>query len=194
MKKKTSLLVFSLAILVACNNADNKADDTVETADSANESRQDNARNDTTLVVDEKSSEFLVRAANSTMTELEMVRNAGQVSSIQHVKNFALMLGKDHDALQQQIKSLAATKNIVLPAAVDAEDQKDINDLAEKTGKNYDKQFINEIIDRHKSGIKLYEDAAKDANDADIKAFANNTLAKLRMHLDSAQAIKKMHF
>ena len=50
------------------------------------------------------------------------------------------------------------------------------------------------MIDRHKSGIKLYEDAAKDANDADIKAFANNTLAKLRMHLDSAQAIKKMHF
>jgi putative membrane protein len=128
------------------------------------------------------------------MAELEMVRNAGQVSTIQHIKNFAAMLGKDHESLQQQIKSLAATKNIALPAAVDADDQKDINDLAKKTGKNYDKEFINEMIDRHKNGIKLFEDAAKDANDADIKAFANNSLTKLRMHLDSAQAIKKMHF
>lgn len=194
MKKKTSLLFLSFAILVACNDADNKADDTVEQADSANESRQDIVRNDTTILVDEKSSEFLVRAANSTMTELAMLRNAGQVGSIQHVKNFATMLAKDHEALQQEIKSIATSKNIVLPAAIAADDQKDVNDLAEKTGKNFDKEFINEMIDRHKNGIKAYEDAAKDAGDADIKAFANNTLSKLRMHLDSAQAIKKMHF
>ena len=194
MKKKTSLLFLSFAILVACNDADNKADDTVEQADSANESRQDIVRNDTTILVDEKSSEFLVRAANSTMTELAMLRNAGQVGSIQHIKNFASMLAKDHEALQQEIKSIATSKNIVLPAAIAADDQKDVNDLAEKTGKNFDKEFINEMIDRHKNGIKAYEDAAKDAGDADIKAFANNTLSKLRMHLDSAQAIKKMHF
>ncbi len=194
MKKKTSLLFLSFAILAACNNSENKADDTVEKADSANESRQDLVRNDTTVLTDEKSSEFLVRAANSTMTELAMVRNAGQVGTIQHVKNFASMLAKDHEALEQEIKALASRKNITLPAAIAGDDQKDVNDLAEKTGKNYDKEFINEMIDRHKNGIKLYEDAAKDANDADIKAFANNILPKLRTHLDSAQAIKKMHF
>ena len=194
MKKKISLLFLSFALLAACNDADNKADDTVESADAANENRQDVVKNDTSLRTDEKSSEFLVRAANSTMAELEMVRNAGQVGTIQHVKNFASMLAKDHETLHQEIKSLAATKNVVLPTAIDGEDQKEVTDLAGKTGKNYDKEFINEMIDRHKSGIKLYEDAAKDANDADVKAFANNMLAKLRMHLDSAQAIKKMHF
>jgi putative membrane protein len=194
MKKRTSLLFLGFALLMACNDADNDKNDTVDKADSINESRQDIIKNDTTIAVDEKSSEFIVRAANASMAELEMVRNAGQVSTIQHIKNFAAMLGKDHESLQQQIKSLAATKNIALPAAVDADDQKDINDLAKKTGKNYDKEFINEMIDRHKNGIKLFEDAAKDANDADIKAFANNSLTKLRMHLDSAQAIKKMHF
>lgn len=196
MKKKTSLLFLSFAVLIACNNADNKQDndDSVDKADSANERYHDTARNEPAVVVDEKSTTFLVRAANATLAELEMVRITGQMSTMQPIKDFAAMLDKEHRGLQQQIKSLAGTKNIVLPAAVSNDDQKDINDLAEKTGRNYDKSFINEMINRHKDGIRLYEEAAKDATDVDIKTFANNSLVKLRMHLDSAQALKKRYW
>ena len=196
MKKKAALLLFGIAALVGCNDADTKQDidDSIDKADSANERYHDTALNEPAVVVDENSTTFLVRAANATMAELEMAHMTQQIATIPSIKDFASMLAEEHQRLQQEIKSLATAKHIVLPAAVSNDDQKDINDLAEMNGRNYDKAFINKIIDRHKDGIRLYDVAAKDAADADIKNFANNTLVKLRIHLDSAQALKKRYW
>jgi len=196
MKKKAALLFFGLAALVGCNNADTKQniDDSIDKADSANERYRDTAMNDSAVVIDENSTTFLVRAANETMTQLEMARMTQQIAAIQSVKDFASTLAKEHQNLQQEIKLLATAKHIILPVAVSTEDQKDINELAEMNGRNYDKTFIKKIIDRYKDGIRLYDVAAKDAADVDIRNFANNSLAKLRMHLDSAQALKKIYW
>jgi len=35
-----------------------------------------------------------------------------------------------------------------------------------------DKAYVNNMIDDHKDDIKEFEDAAKNCNDADLKAFA----------------------
>ena len=176
-------------------NEKKEKDDSIEKADSANEQLHDTASTPTTQVVDEKSTDFLVRAANSAMTELEMTRLATQQASMQHVKDFAAALGNDHKSLNDEIRSLASKKNITLPAAVSAEAQKDINELAEKGDKkNYDKSFVKEMIDRQKECIRLYEEAAKEAGDVDIKTFANNSLVKLRIRLDSARALEKRHW
>jgi len=196
MKKKAVLFFFGIATLVSCNDADTKQniDDSVDRADSANERYHDTAMNEPSVVIDENSTTFLVRAANATMTQLEMARMTQQIASIQSIKNFASMLVKEHQSLQQEIKSLATAKHIILPVAVSNDDQKDINELAEMNGRNYDKAFINKITDRYKDGIRLYDVAAKDAADVEIQNFANNSLVKLRMHLDSAQALKKRHW
>lgn len=194
MKKKAALLFFAIAALVGCNNADTRQniDDSVDKADSANERYRDTVMNDSAVVIDENSTTFLVRAANETMTQLEMAHMTQQVAAFQSVKDFASMLAKEHQSLQQEIKSLATAKHIILPIAVSNDDQKDINELAEMNGRNYDKVFIKKIIDRYKDGIRLYDVAAKDAADVEIQNFANTSLVKLRMHLDSAQALKKI--
>ena len=196
MKKKAVLLVFGIAALVGCNDTDTKQniDDSVDKADSANERYHDTAMNEPAVVIDENSTTFLVRAANATMTQLEMAHMTQQIASTQSIKNFASMLAKEQQSLQQEIKSLAIAKHIILPGAVSNDDQKDINELAEMNGRNYDKAFINKIIDRYKDGIRLYDVAAKDAADVEIQNFANNSLVKLRMHLDSAQVLKKKHW
>ena len=196
MKKKRIAFLLGFAVLMSCNTGENKEkDDSIEQADSANEQLHDTATTPTTQVVDEKSTDFLVRAANSAMTELEMTRLATQQASMQHVKDFATALGNDHKSLNEEIKSLAGKKNITLPATVSEEAQKDIDKMAEKGDKkNYDKAFVKETIDRQKECIRLYEEAAKEAADVDIKTFANNSLAKLRIRLDSARALEKKHW
>lgn len=194
MKKKAALLFFAIAALVGCNNVDTRQniDDSVDKADSANERYRDTVMNDSAVVIDENSTTFLVRAANETMTQLGMAHMTQQVAAFQSVKDFASMLAKEHQSLQQEIKSLATAKHIILPIAVSNDDQKDINELAEMNGRNYDKVFIKKIIDRYKDGIRLYDVAVKDAADVEIQNFANTSLVKLRMHLDSAHALKKI--
>ncbi len=50
------------------------------------------------------------------------------------------------------------------------------------------------MIDSHKDGIDLFEDARSNAADIDVKNFADKTLPTLRAHLDSARAIQKRYW
>lgn len=48
------------------------------------------------------------------------------------------------------------------------------------------------MIRAHHETIDLFEQAADNVKDAELKTFINNTLPKLRNHLDSAKAIDKI--
>ena len=43
------------------------------------------------------------------------------------------------------------------------------------------------MVKAHKEAVDEFEDAAEDAHDADIKAFAANTLPILKTHLSHAE-------
>src|SRR5689334_1753041 len=96
MKKKLFLLV-ALPLAVACNNNEKK--DSVEKADSANEAKRDTAANNSNtnaVVIDETSSNFLVKAANGGMTEVQLAELAKQNAASARVKDFSEMMIRDH--------------------------------------------------------------------------------------------------
>ena len=190
MKKMTVLLLLPIMLSISCNNA---GKDSVEKADSANTANLDTGLNQNSIVIDEESSSFLVRVANSGMAEVEMTSLAQQKATYPSVKDFAGMLHTDHLALNDQVKNLAGQKNIVLPAMVTDEKQKEINNLQNKKGKDFDRFFIKTMIDNHQASIEMFMKAMENAKDADVKSFADKTLPALRMHLDSAKAIQKKY-
>ena len=101
------------------------------------------------------------------------------------------MMVHDHSAANEKVKTLAAQRNVTLPMAVSDESQKDIDDCSKKTGREFDKAYISDMVKKHQATIDMFEDAANKSNDADVKTFINNTLPKVREHLDSAKAIQK---
>jgi putative membrane protein len=189
MKKRS--IAFALPfLLLACNN---EGKDSVEKADSANEAKMDsNSTTSQTLQTDEASSSFLVKAADGGLTEVRMGELGQQKATNTSVKNFATMMINDHTGANDQVKSLAAQRNVTLPDAPAADNQKNVEDLAKKTGKDFDKAFMDAMINDHEKTVDLFKSASSKSNDADVKAFADNTLPKLQMHLDSAKAIRKM--
>lgn len=68
---------------------------------------------------------------------------------------------------------------------------KKYDELAKKTGADFDKAYLSAIIDDHKKNIKLFERESKRGDDAELKSWATNTLPTLRHHLEMAQAIEK---
>lgn len=177
-------------LLVACNNAGN---DTVEKADSANKAKSDSSDTGKSIATDEKSSAFLVRAANSGMAEVQLAKIAQQKATVGAVKEFASMLEKDHSAANSAVKDFAAQRNVTLPDSISNDKQKMIADCEKKTGKEFDKEYISAMIRSHKDGIDLFEDIRSNSSDIDVKNFADKTLPTLKMHLDSAQAIQKRY-
>jgi len=177
------LLAFSLFI-VSCNN---EASDSVEKADSANEAKMDNNQ---TPSSDQASADFLVKAADGGMAEVECGQLAQSKATNAKVKSFGSMMVNDHTGANAQVKSLAAARNITLPTSVSEEHKKNKDELSKKSGADFDKAYMDQMVSDHEKTISLFERASGDVNDAEVKTFADNTLPKLRMHLDSARAIR----
>ncbi len=188
--KKVTVVLFAVASVVwACNN---ESKDSVETADSTNQANMDSSGSKRTVVTDEASSSFLVNAANGGMTEVKLGQMASEKGVNQRVKDFGAYMVHDHSAANDEVKTLAAQRNVTLPDSVSEENQKLINELSTKTGRAFDKAYIDAMIKDHKSDIDEFQEAGNKVNDADVKTFIDNTLPKLRAHLDSASAVKKV--
>jgi len=196
MKKKSLLLLALPFTIIACNN---ESKDSVEKADSTNEVKADTMNNlsDTTntnkggtMAVDQSTADFMVKVADVGMTEVKLGQMAQDKGTNQRVKNFGSMMVKDHSQAGDELKRLARNKNVTLPATPGDDHQKKIDDLDKKTGKDFDKAYMNAMVDGHQSAVNDFEKNT-DNKDPDVKAWVDKTLPTLKIHLDSAKAIKK---
>jgi putative membrane protein len=187
--KKGSLLLLALPLLItACGDS---ATDSVDKADSANRAKQDSPASRPGISTDAATTSFLVDAANGGMAEVKLSELAQQRARNSGVKQFASMMVQDHSGANGTVKTLSAQRNVTLPDMPGDENLKKADDLSKKTGTDFDKSYMNTMVDDHEKTIKLFENASDDVNDAEVKTFIDNTLPKLRMHLDSAKAVQK---
>ena len=189
MKKITlvAVVAISACLMQACTGHKDSKDN----ADSANTAKADTAKKDSTAsAVDKDDAKFAVAAANGGMAEVELGKLAQQKGANAKVKDFGAMMVTDHSKANDELKALAKSKGITLPTAIDTDEQKVKDDLSAKSGADFDKSYVSNMIDDHKKDIKEFEDASQNCKDADLKAFAVKTLPTLKMHL---AAIQKIH-
>ncbi|WP_353717453.1 DUF4142 domain-containing protein [Dyadobacter sp. 676] len=184
MKKITfsALIIATVMAFTACNT--NKSEDTKEIAEEQNE-----AKLDTTALEDD--AEFAVAAADGGLMEVQLGELAQKNAANADVKKFGETMVADHSKASEELKTLAARKNITLPAMLSNEKQKKYDELTAKKGAEFDKAYISFMVDDHKEDISEFEEAAKDAKDADVKAWAEGKLPTLRHHLEMAEALHK---
>jgi putative membrane protein len=140
--------------------------------------------------VDEKTSSFMNDAAKGGMTEVEVSKLAKDRAMNPRVKNFAEMMVRDHSAANDELKTIARQKNVMLPTDL-GNKQDDVNDLSKKKGADFDKAYMKMMVKDHKDVVDQFEKCAQNGTDPDVKTFASQKLPTLRMHLDSAKAIEK---
>src|SRR5689334_6988639 len=120
MKKVTAALFITALFAWACNS--NESKDSVEKADSTNKANMDSSSssssNKPTVTADAATSEFLVKAADAGMAEVQMGQSAQSKAVNARVKDFAAMMVHDHSAANDKVKSFAAQRNVVLPDSV----------------------------------------------------------------------------
>jgi len=189
----TLAIAFSIVAVQSCGGG--AKNDSKETADSINEEKAPENMDDdqvaaTPLSVSEEDAKFVTEAANGGMAEVELGQLAQQKAQHADVKAFGEMMIKDHSKANDELTALAQAKNITVPATVGAEQQKVKDDLAKKTGRDFDKSYIDEMVKDHEKDVKLFEDASKNLKDAELKAFVDKTLPTLRTHLEHSKSVK----
>jgi putative membrane protein len=177
------LTLASLVAFASCNESRREQDrDSNEVAEEANDKKfEDNDM--------EKDADFVADAVAANLAEIKMAQLAQQKSSNPEVKDIARMLEKDHTMVLGELKSLAQQKAITIPtdAKDDAKDKlKKLSD--EKSVKDFDKKWLDQMDENHKKSIDKFEKRADKGTDPDIKAFASKTLPHLRMHKEKIEA------
>ncbi len=185
---KKIIIPLALLFTLACDN-NQKKDDSVEVAEEKNEQKTDTMRAGGQM---EDDNEFVVKAASGGLMEVQLGEMAAKKATNSAVKEFGQMMANDHAKVNDELKSLAARKNITIPM-VPGEDHMDhMNKMTEKKGTDFDKDYMNLMIDDHKDDVDAFEKAARDAKDPDVRAFASKYVPTLRTHLERARTVKDM--
>lgn len=140
------------------------------------------AVNKETAPVDKSSSDFAVKAADAGMKEIALGKIAQEKGVNPQVKAFGEQMVADHSKAADELKTIAAAKNITLPDSVGVDYKKDIDDISKKTGKDFDKAYIDAMVKDHNDAVDLFEKASNDVGDPELKAFAAKTLPTLQAH------------
>jgi len=137
-------------------------------------------RDDTTWVTD---------VAQDGMAEVELARVAAQKAQNPEVKRFAQRMLSDHTKANAELKQLATTKSITLPAQVKPE-QKDAHDrLAKMSGAEFDREYMSIMVSDHDKAVTAFQEESQDGSDPELKAWATKTLPTLQEHQRLAREI-----
>ncbi|HEX4234990.1 MAG TPA: DUF4142 domain-containing protein [Caldimonas sp.] len=134
--------------------------------------------------------DFVQKAAAGGVAEVAAGQMAGQKGASESVKSFGARMVEDHGKANDELKSIATSKKMGMPAAPDASQQKAAAALEAKSGADFDRAFKQQMIADHKSAIALFQKEAKSGSDPDLKSFAGKTLPTLQEHLKMAEAMK----
>ena len=177
------LFMGAIVSLTGFASCDNKPDDAKEAAEETNEQVLDDRKS-------EKDAEFLVEAADINLMEIHMGKMAAEKATLPEVKDYAKKMETDHQKSLDDLTALASSKNITIPGTPSEETMKMHEKFADKSGYDFDRAFMNEMVDGHEKAVNKFEKAADNCEDTDIKAWASNSLPDLRAHLESAKMLK----
>jgi putative membrane protein len=182
--KTITTLSFALItgmFLSACNPKD--SGDSKDFAEEQNEEKFDDNKV-------ENDAEFVVDAADGGMLEVQLAELAIKNAASEEVKKYAQMIAKDHSKTNTELKTLAEKKNITLPIALSDKAQKKYDDLADKTGEDFDKAYCKAMVDDHEADIKEFKRQAEKGEDPELKSWAAEKVTTLEYHLATAEEME----
>ena len=136
--------------------------------------------------------EFINKAAQGNLMEVAAGKLAVQRALDPTVKEFGQQLVTDHSANNDTLKTLAGSKQMNLTDTVSPESRTMLGKLESLNGTEFDKEFSKMMVKDHTADISDFQKEAKKKDaDADVKAYAEQTLPTLRQHLTLANRLSK---
>jgi len=135
--------------------------------------------------------QWVMNAARDGLAEVEIGRLASDKATSQQVKDFAKKMVDDHSKANDELKSIASSKNITVPTETDAKHKATIDRLSKLSGEQFDRAFAQDMLSDHKKAVSAFKTESKSGKDPEVKAFASKTLPTLEAHLKEAQDLNK---
>jgi len=132
-----------------------------------------------TKTLSAKDMNFLRGAASSGGWETATGRSAEQKAQNSATKEVAARMIADHSKTNKEMVDLGQKKGL----GISTEGVK----AQQITGSDFDKRYLNLVVQDHQEEINVFEKEAKSGDDADIRSWAAKTLPTIKQHLALAK-------
>jgi putative membrane protein len=122
-----------------------------------------------------KDKTFMKKAAKGGMMEVAMGKLAEQNGQSDDVKSFGKRMVADHSKANDELKKIAAQKNVKLPAKEPT------------VSWSSDKAYMDVMVKDHEKDLSEFQEEANSGSDPDVKKFADDTAKMVQEHLDLAK-------
>lgn len=134
--------------------------------------------------------EFVMKAAQGGLEEVAMGHAVQPKATAPVVKTFAATMITDHGKANAELKALMVSKGVTLPADLDPEHKKSVDEMASLSGPQLDKEYADDMVEDHEQDVKEFKDAQKKVKDPEIRAWVIKTVPTLEHHLTMAKQMQ----
>jgi putative membrane protein len=132
--------------------------------------------------------EFLAKAMAGGMAEVQRGQLAEKQASNDRVKEFARRMVKDHTPVNEKLMEMARTMKGAVATGPEGEHKIARDKLSRLSGAEFDRAYMQHLVEDHEKAVALFEAQAKGGMNADLKAFTASALPTLQGHLKQARA------
>lgn len=129
--------------------------------------------------------------------EVRLGRLAQERGASADVRAFGALMVEKHTMAGTELKRIATRHENAAGAARDAaRDKKDDDDdferLSKLSGAEFDRAYLEVMVDEHEKAIRALEDKAGDNDEhADVREWATKTLPGVKQHLERAKSLRE---
>jgi putative membrane protein len=177
MTSRIAILCLSTA-LAACSQLTGR--DSAGTGSSAGAGATSPSRGDAAFMRD---------ISHANLAEIATGKLAAQKGQSPAVKQFGQHMVDEHTQLESEGSTLAQAKGMKPPSSPDLKHQAAMLKLQAVSGDSFDRDYIQQMVKDHTDTLKLLQDTASQASDAQLRQLAQKAIPHVQEHLQSAQRL-----
>jgi putative membrane protein len=136
-----------------------------------------------------KDKEFLHKATEGGVAEVELAKLALQKSSNDGIKAFAQKMIDDHTSLDDAMKPIADSLGVMPAKKMNKMDQAEYDKLNALAGADFDKEYIACMVKDHRQDLREFRQEAATAEDPALKDASLNGARVIHRHLGMIQKL-----
>jgi putative membrane protein len=132
---------------------------------------------------------FMMDAAQGGLAEVELGRLAEQRGSSAQVRDFGRMMVQQHSQANSELMAIAQRLGVSLPSSLPPSAQVAQMRLQQAQGPDFDRQYVALQAAGHLQQRVLFQFAADNAQNPELRSFAQKTLPVIERHINQLRSI-----
>ncbi len=132
-----------------------------------------------------KDTEFVTQAVQGGLAEIALGELATERARNDMVRDFGSRMVKEHGDTNTKLIELARGKGFEAPTTLTAEHRQALERLRSVGVEDFDREYVQRMVKDHRQDVAEFEKQSEQAEDPDLRRFAEQALPTLQSHLDA---------